>query len=326
MSVMSLQLNTDLVTMPEKEKIKLQIDQSFLAEEKRLYTFYETLEKKEPTEIIIEIAENVFKGAAEGAFGGFFGGALVTGPAYGAIGALIGGIPGFVAGYKIGVALSTAAETIGGGLNGYKRFKIKFMSSDAYKTWAAEARKTDVYPVYQKIINNDPRFEEFICPLTCDLICIPMFAPDGRIYENQSIVRWIKQKEDQIKIAKDSGFSEEKIKEMKEGLSPIRAKVESFTTEDLRYYPDYFSGLDRLAKTKISEMEDNETKRIFVEAMKAIKDSQLEDKKQIIKLQIAEVTMYVTSNDLDPSISTRICKKLMEEMRALDKEQKENAI
>jgi hypothetical protein len=88
----------------------------------------------------------------------------------------------------------------------------------------------------------------------------------------------------------------------------------------------YFNKLDRLAKTKISEMEDNETKRIFVEAMKAIHSSQLEDKKQIIKLQIAEVAMYVTTNELDPSISTKICKKLMEEMKMLEKQEKENLV
>jgi uncharacterized protein YcfJ len=323
---MSLQLNTALVIMPEKEQIKLQTNDSFLSDEKRMYTFYQKQDKKEPTEITIQIAENVFKGAAEGALGGFVGGALVSGPSLGVIGSIFGGLPGFVAGYKIGVALSTAGEIVEGGLRGYKKFKIKFMSSDAYKTWTAEARKTDVYPVYRKIIEEDKRFEEYLCPLTCDLISLPVCAPDKRIYENESITVWIKQKQEQIQIAINSEAAPEKIQELREGLSPIRAKVNSFTVEDLRYYPEYFTGLDKLAKTKISEMEHEEEKRIFIEAMKAINSSHVQDRKQIIKLQIAEITMYVVNNDLDLNISKNVCRKLMEEIKVLEKREKENLV
>ena len=203
------------------------------------------------------------------------------------------------------------------------------MSSDKYKAWAEEARKTDVYPVYKKIIEGDKRFDTFICPISMDLIRIPVYAPDGRTYEQSNIIEWIQKKEDQIKQVRESGETQEqidaKINSIKETLSPIRAKVKSFTTQDLRYDPEYFDELDILAKRKISEMENNATKEAFQQAMRAIKASHLEDKKSMIKTQMGEITIYVINNNLNPKISETACRKLNEEIKKIEKEEKELA-
>lgn len=318
----SLQLNTVLVTFSEKEQIKLQTDDSFLAEEKRIYGCCKTLKKKEKTQVIVQISAHVFENAVKGATASI----IVGAPTFGFFGLIFGGIPGLIGGMKLGATLGAVGGAADGAYMGIKKFKIEFISSDKYKEWVEQARKTDVYPVYKKIIEEDERFEEYLCPLTCDLISLPVYAPDKRVYENQSITLWIKQKEEQIKLAIESGAPEERIKTLREGLSPVRAKVESFTTEDLRYHPEYFTKLDQLAKIKISEMENNEAKGLFQDAIRTIQSSQIENRKEIIMLQIAKVTMHVTTNDLDPSISTKICKELMQELVKIEKEEKDLAL
>lgn len=320
----ALQLNTDLVTIPEKKKIKLQTDDSYWAEEKRIYACYETIEKDKKIEVIVSLAEDIFAGAGKGAIGGFVGGALVSGPAFGAVGSIFGGLPGFVVGYKIGVVLSTAGETIEGGLRGFKEFKIQFMTSDKYKQWVEEARKTDVYPVYQKIIEGDARFDDFICPLKMDLICVPVRAPDGKTYEQANISEWIKKKENQLKEATNAGYSTEKINSIKETLSPIRANVNSFSVDDLRYQLDYFTQLDKIAKVKISEMNNAEEKRIFKSAIDAILMGHISDRKQIIKEQMFEVQRYVRKHKLDPSISEKVTEKLMQELDRIEELEEKN--
>lgn len=326
---LALQLNTALVTIQEKDQIKLYTDTSNFSDIKRMYSFSKPLKLNETATVIVTLSEEIFINTTEYAAKGALAGALVGGPAFGVVGLLFGGIPGFIGGWKLGTTLTAISSAVEGGIKGCKEFKIKFMSSDKYKTWAMEARKTDVYPVYKKIIEGDQRFDSFICPLSMDLICIPVYAPDGRIYEQSSIAEWIQIKEVQMKQVIESGGTKEqinaKINAIRGTLSPIRAKVQSFTVEDLRYYPEYFIRLDKVAKDKISEMENDETKRVFQEAMMAIKASHLEDKKNIIKMQMSEIMMYVMNNNLNPKISTNACLKLNEEVKNIEKEEKELA-
>jgi hypothetical protein len=319
----SLPLNSNLITIPEKKQIEFETDQSTFSDEKKIFSHFKTLENQEQVTVIVELGEHLILGAAKGAAGGFVGGFLVSGPTLGALGAIIGGLPGFFTGYKIGAALSTFAEAIDGGIKGIKEFEIKFISSDKYKVWIEEARKTDVYPVYQKII-EDPRFENYICPLSYDLIRVPVRAPDGKIYEQTNIVEWIKIKEGQIKEATDAGASVEKINAIRETISPMRIRVESFTVADLRYCPDYFKRLDTLAKIKISEMEDNETKKIFQTAVKVLQASHFEDRKVIIAMQILEVTQYVRKHKLNLEISKNVTEKLLDELEKIEQEEKSN--
>jgi len=323
---MSLSLNSNLITMPEKKQIDFETNLSTFSDEKKIFSHFKTLKNQEQVTIIVELGEHLILGAAIGAGGGFVGGALVSGPAFGVVGAIFGGLPGFVTGYKIGTALSTVAEAIGGGIKGIEQFEIKFMSSDKYKAWVEEARKTDVYPAYQKIIEEDPRFENYICPLSYDLIRVPVRAPDGKTYEQTHIVEWIKRKEVQIKEATDAGASIEKINSIRETISPMRITVKSFTVEDLIYCPDYFKRLDNLAKIKISEMEDNEIKRIFQKAIKALQVSHIEDRKKIIDMKILEVSKYVRKNKLDPKISKRVTEKLLDELEKIEQEEKVNPV
>lgn len=318
----SLPLNTALITMPEKEQIKLQTDDSYWAEEKRILACYKRMPTEEKVTVFVDL---VFQDMVPNIAKGVTASVVVGAPAFGFFGLVIGGIPGLIGGLKLGAALGVAGGLADGALVGIREVKIKFMSSNSYKEWTSEARKTDVYPIYQKIIQNDPRFEEYICHFTSDLICIPVRAPDGMIYEQANIVEWIKIKEDQIKKATDYGASKDQIDAIKETLSPIRANVKSFSENDLRYHLDYFTGLDKLAKIKISEMEDQEEKRIFGSATQAILRGHIQDRKHIIKEQMFEVQRHVRKHKLDPSISQKVTEKLMQELDRIE-EQESNRI
>jgi hypothetical protein len=322
MSIMSLSLNTDLITIQEKNKISLQIDHSNSSEENKIHSCYNTLEKKEKTKVKISLVKNIIEDVGKG----ITASVLVGASAFGIFGLLIGGPSGFVGGVKLGAKLGTVGGALDGGLRGIKEFKVEFMASEKYKEWVEEARKTDVYPIFRKVVEGDKRFDDFNCSLSYDLICVPVRAPDGRLYEQQNIVAWIKQKEEVIKQAMEAGAMQDKIDEIRETLSPIRAKVGSFTVDDLKYCPEYFIKLDQLAKIKISEMENDETKRIFTSAMQTIQSGQIDDRMHIIKEQIFEVQRYVRKHKLDPSISTKICEKLLDELEKIELEESTNKV
>jgi hypothetical protein len=73
-----------------------------------------------------------------------------------------------------------------------KQINIDIMVSDHYSTWKAEAIAKKAYPVFKNFINASDVFMDFLCPLSDDICQIPLKAPDGRTYDQESIHQYIK--------------------------------------------------------------------------------------------------------------------------------------
>lgn len=303
-------MNVSLVTVQEKETINFYAKNSFSSEVKRMKTCYNSLHQEERAIIMSNSVKTI----------------LVDGIVGGTIGAVIGGgigyvtfnLPGAILGGKIGAGIGG----LGGACYGAYDLKAEFLCSKKYQDWIAQARQKDVYPIYERVILEDERFKAFMCPINLDLITIPVRAPDGDIYEQADIVNWIKAKEKEIEIARQSGYTEQQIAGIKKTISLQRKYNRGFGVNDLEYFPEYFKRLDNLVQIKICEMEDSIEKQLFQQAMEQLKIAQKENRNAIFHAQVGAIAQFVTENNLNPEIITKACRKLKEDMENEGKESK----
>jgi len=138
-----------------------------------------------------------------------------------------------------GTASGFFAGAIIGGAIGATYSIVTLSQSEEYLKWKGEAIVKNVFPIWQDFLNE--QVYEYQCPITQDLIGVPVRAPDGRVYEKAAIEKWINQKE-----AEAAGMPEPKRTEILMNTSVIRACI--ITKESLIYANDYHRKLfDRLA-------------------------------------------------------------------------------
>lgn len=294
-----------LITQSEYDKLKLYTDDSMEVE--KIKGCYGSLKNKEKREIIVKLANHCLLSAFLcGAGGGLIGGTL------GSVGGfLCANVPGMAPGGWVGVKLGGAVGFIGGLFKSGYEFKIEFLASPEYNNWIKTMNEENLAPIFLKIFQNDDRFENFTCPLTHDLISVPVKAPDGKIYEQANIVEWLTKKYAEIQRAKDRGDSKEKISQISETISPIRGIP--YTIADLKYEKEYFSRLAPIIKQKLSELEDTEVKRLFEIGTQILKETHQENRKMILEHQIGKINMLVLENKIPRRVADEACWQLKQQ-------------
>lgn len=176
------------------------------------------------------------------------------------VGSLIGcvGLAGGPIGLVAGVAAGAGLGFVVGGIyikhKITKNIKIRLFTSDHYIKWRTEAITTKIYPIFKNFVDTDKEFEDFLCPITSDIISSPMRAPDGNTYEKEKIEEYLDG------ITKDPTVLCQ---------SPLRGK--SFSKSQLVFDYNYCQKL--IIKTqevyeKISNMKDN---LVLQHGLKAVK-------------------------------------------------------
>lgn len=64
---------------------------------------------------------------------------------------------------------------------------VAIQQSDHFMLWRTRAIANNVYPVFHNFICTEKEFKPFLCPLSRDIITIPLRAPDGQIYDYAKI-------------------------------------------------------------------------------------------------------------------------------------------
>lgn len=98
----------------------------------------------------------------------------------------VGGAAGMGAGAAVGVGVGGAI--IKHKIN--KKINLVIVSSQHYALWRASAIEKNVYPVFRNFI-VDGGFREFFCPIYLDVCRIPVKAPDGQTYDQETIYAYI---------------------------------------------------------------------------------------------------------------------------------------
>ena len=122
-------------------------------------------------------------GAAGGLICGGAGAAVTGGP--GAIlaipGVAAGAAIGAGAGAGIGLLLSTVIST------------ISISRSTHYEEWRKQALRDKVYPIFQKFVDQDNELKNLVCPITHELPIVPVASPNGHVFEEAEIIKWLDQ-------------------------------------------------------------------------------------------------------------------------------------
>ncbi|MGD2169403.1 MAG: hypothetical protein PVI40_04090 [Chlamydiota bacterium] len=128
--------------------------------------------------------------------------------------------------------VSTIAGAFKGGSLVMNDLKKELYLSPRYAQWKAAAMKDNVYPIFQKSLEDDERIREFMCPLSLDLIHCPVRAEnDQTVFEKQQIEIYLDQ-------CKERGINDNRT-------HPLLAR--RIRKKDLKFYPDYHKVLlDRI--------------------------------------------------------------------------------
>lgn len=188
--------------------------------------------------IKVHIPDVLIFGIQRSIRGAIFGG-VIGGAVGGGVGLCVGGPPvainGAILGAKIGGAAGGALGAVSGVIKGVAVHTLEIKHSTAFIDWKIKQVKEKVYPIFRKYL-KDTDFEGMegvICPISMDVITIPVWAPDGDIYDKDSIEQWIDQV-DAINNKKREDYECGKTKEL-DLLQTSPKRSVSFGKEDLRY-------------------------------------------------------------------------------------------
>jgi len=117
--------------------------------------------------------------------------ATTTGIAVGSVG-WAGGPIGGVIGMGIGGITGIAIGSIYINHKVTKKINLHIIASDKYQVWRSSAISQQIFPVFKMFLDASEEFKTFLCPLTKDLISLPLRAPDGYTYEKDAIFEYLK--------------------------------------------------------------------------------------------------------------------------------------
>ncbi len=208
--------------------------------------------------------------------------ALVCAMLGGAIGGLAGGIsggpvgiaPGAVKGAAIGGAVGVALGTT------YAIYEIR--SSPHYRNWLKETRNSQLSPIYKKFLaENDLE----ICPLSADVISIPVRCKHGICFEHSEVERYIQLQPQKNEFPCPGGANH-----------PDPDSMSSFSYDDTYH--------DRLfAKLKNISIQNPVIKAGVEAYRKGVRENNANLAAEIIKKEIAEPK----ENQNPDSLKARLC-------------------
>lgn len=110
---------------------------------------------------------------------GAIGFATPAAPIAGPVGTAVGGGVGFA------IGTCWASRTV------KKKVNVTIDKSDDFAFWRVCKIEEKVYPVFRNFLNTDERFKKFICPITGELILMPMKDPFGHVWDWEYIESYI---------------------------------------------------------------------------------------------------------------------------------------
>lgn len=225
------------------------------------------------------------------------------------------------------VAKAAAIGAIAGGIlglpSGIKTHVIEIDSSDEYKRWRAEAIRDRVFPLFQEFIQRLDEEEEFLCPITHQLIRVPVKACDEKVYEQEAIEQWITVKTQvlayQYLRISEENFNAQSPEERKATLQNIvrrapREKLKEFSpycicyiqVENLRYDFDYHKNLFQRLKKVFNREVKTQVKEGLLKYVTDVQSS----KKQIAKNLISEAAAQFAVKQMSKEEFDRKVEKL----------------
>lgn len=144
-----------------------------------------------------------------------------------------------------------------------------------YKAWRDQAIRDKVFPLFQQFLEKSAVIENFLCPLTQDLITIPVRDPKGRIYERNEIFAWI----DRANTAEALVRFPTEADRDKFRLRASPYEDMALTKADLTYDTDYHNKVSVALKTVFDQQIDQR----FREGLLSYQSSMIHDPKNIKK-------------------------------------------
>ncbi len=158
------------------------------------------------------------------------------------------------------------------------------------------------YGFFERIIAGDPRFDRLKCGINHKLIHDPVMAPNGVLYERSAIQSWLFRKNEELKEAIESKANIETLEEIKKNFCPLRSGY--FTKENLVKYKKYNLDLEKLLKTKISELQENLENDLAYECLNALRKVCVQERENEYHMSCGIIHHFCKENNLPMIIST----------------------
>ena len=175
-----------------------------------------------------------------------------------------------------------------------------------YRTWRDQAIRGKIFPLFQQFLEKSDVIENFLCPLTRELISIPVRDPKGRVYERDAIFTWIDRAVSYTPQALAHLPTEADRDRVRFRTSPYRDMV--LTQADLTYDTDYHRNISVALKALFDQQIDQQ----FREGLLKYQVSMFHDRETLLKPIITDLTTKHVSGKIpeDKFIEAcRLCRK-----------------
>lgn len=222
------------------DNIALYTDDTGLAELKRIYEFGK-FDKKMCVTLMVSLP----------IIGGI-GGALIGAGVGAGIGFVIANGPGAAVGAGVGAIVGG----VGGSCLGVVASAIVIRNSPKFLQWKINAVRDKVYPLFKRYIIEGGKFDEFLDPITYELIMTPVRCPNGTVYE-KSVIEYHLSLVEKINKRKQEDWdnTHPSLKEGKklELTHPDPTRRKWFTKDDLVYDQTCVKRMYDLARKLLDE-------------------------------------------------------------------------
>lgn len=235
----------------------------------------------------IRLAEDTIKGVMKGVVVGTVAGSAAWSATVllNKISFVVAPIPSLIRSIFIGAAFGGIA----GGVAASIKSVVTVTQTPAYLEWKQFAIRDKVLPLFKEFMQRADIYEDFICPVSKDIIRVPARGLDGRIYEWSAISNWLEQKEREFPPERLAQMTPQARENAKATFSPIRGQF--FTRANLKFDAEYHERLFGRIRVIFNQVVDTQVR----EGLLAYQDDVLNTRAQITKHLISEVSaLYAT--------------------------------
>lgn len=180
------------------------------------------------------------------------------------------------------------------------RTYIDIPNSPEYLEWQAAAIQNKVLPIFAEFIQTEFRDneenEDLICPITHDLISVPVRGLDDRTYERDAIVSHLEKLETQYPEEKLKAMPAKQRAEIESTFSPIRGKY--FTRANLTFDHTYHEKLFKKLKDVFNKEIDKEVR----EGLMVYQNAVLKTQDAICTHLTSRLSQLFVTNDIPKSV------------------------
>lgn len=207
--------------------------------------------------------------------------------------------------FKI-AGLGTSLGAAVGALFGSNQTIVRMERSEVYLKWKDEAIRKNIYPLFQKFLQDSDLLQEFLCDLTQDLISHPVRAPNGKIYEREEIESWLTRKAIEFPPERLAAMSSQNREEALLTFCPNRSC--HLTSDMLVYDFDYHQ---RVA-VAMRQLFDQQIDEQFREGLLNYRIALITDRESLRKEIINELTTKYSDGVISEGEFFEACRKCRE--------------